>query len=35
MRTIMVGALCAIAMVANANAAIKEEPSPTRTARPP
>ena len=26
MRTIIVGALCAIAMVANANAAIKEEP---------
>ena len=26
MRTIMVGALCAIAMVANANAAIREEP---------
>ena len=26
MRTILVGALCAIAMVANANAAIKEEP---------
>ena len=26
MRTIIVGALCAIAMVTNANAAIKEEP---------
>ena len=26
MRTIIVGALCAIAMVANANAAIREEP---------
>src|SRR5882672_7500403 len=26
MRTVMVGALCAIAMVANANAAIREEP---------
>ena len=26
MRTVMMGALCAIAMVANANAAIREEP---------
>ena len=26
MRTMMVGALCAIAMVANANAAVREEP---------
>jgi len=32
MRTIVLGALCAMAIVANANAAIKEEPVTYRTA---